>query len=71
MNLMVSLEHRYCRTPDGAVWTQTESPYTFWQRYLTEFQHVCVLARVRDVASVTSDWTRADGQGVSFCHTGG
>jgi glycosyltransferase involved in cell wall biosynthesis len=66
MNLIVTFEHRFDRTPDGAVWTQTETPYSFWIRYLSVFDHVRVVARVRDVPSVPPDWKRADGEGVSF-----
>lgn len=66
MNLVVILEHRFDCTPDGQLWTQTAFAYAFWQRYLTVFDHVRVVARVRDVARVPSDWQRADGEHVSF-----
>jgi glycosyltransferase involved in cell wall biosynthesis len=66
MNLIVSLEHHFSRTPDGAVWTQTQFPYKFWTRYLAVFDQVQVVARVRDVAVIPEDWQSADGQGVSF-----
>jgi glycosyltransferase involved in cell wall biosynthesis len=41
-------------------------PYSFWKRYLEVFEHVRVVARVREVPSVPSDWKCADGEGVSF-----
>lgn len=66
MNVVVTLEHRFDRTPDGRVWTQTTFPYSFWTRYLQVFDSVRVVARVRDVANVPSDWKEADGEGVSF-----
>jgi glycosyltransferase involved in cell wall biosynthesis len=66
MHVVVTLEHRFDRTPDGAVWTQTQCPYTFWQRYLEVFDGVRVVARVRDLPAVSDAWTRADGPGVSF-----
>jgi glycosyltransferase involved in cell wall biosynthesis len=66
VNLVVTLEHHFDRTPDGAVWTQTQFAHPFWTRYLGVFEHVCVVARVRQVASVPSDWARADGARVSF-----
>jgi glycosyltransferase involved in cell wall biosynthesis len=66
MNLLVAMEHRFDRTPDGAVWTQTGYAYSFWMRYLPVFEHVRVVARIRDVSSVPLDWRRADGEGVSF-----
>lgn len=66
MNVVVMLEHRFNSTPDGKVWTQTMFPHSFWKRYLEVFDHVRVVARVREVPSVLSDWKRADGEGVSF-----
>ncbi|MEC4812918.1 MAG: glycosyltransferase family 4 protein [Scytonema sp. PMC 1069.18] len=66
MKLVVTIEHRFDRTPDGKVWTYTTCPYSFWIRYLEVFERVCVIARVRDVCFVPSDFQRADGEGVSF-----
>ncbi|MBN3960626.1 glycosyltransferase family 4 protein [Nostoc sp. NMS8] len=66
MKLVIALEHRFSSTPDGKVWTQTTFPYAFWQRYLEVFDHVCVVARVCQVGSVTSNWKQADGDRVFF-----
>jgi glycosyltransferase involved in cell wall biosynthesis len=66
MDVVVTLEHRFDRTPDGAVWTQTQFPYPFWERYLEVFDGVRPVARVRDVPSAADGWRRADGPGVSF-----
>jgi glycosyltransferase involved in cell wall biosynthesis len=66
MNVVVTLEHRFDRTPDGAVWTQTQCPYAFWERYLECFDGVRVVARVRDVPVVSAGYQRADGPDVSF-----
>ncbi len=66
MNVVVTLEHRFDRTPDGRVWTQTTFPYSFWTRYLQVFDTVRVVARVRDVPNLPSDWKEANGEGVSF-----
>ena len=66
MNLIATLEHRFDRTPDGAVWTQTQFAHSFWMRYLAVFDHVRVVARVRAVSSVPPDCDRSDGEGVSF-----
>ncbi|MEY3867405.1 MAG: hypothetical protein RLZZ338_1296 [Cyanobacteriota bacterium] len=66
MNVVVTLEHRFDRTPDGKVWTQTTFPYSFWTRYLQVFDRVRVVARVRDVANVPADWKQADGERVDF-----
>ncbi len=66
MNLVVSIEHRFDRTPDGAVWTQTMFACPFWSRYLAVFDHVRVVARLRAVEAVPETWQRADGDGISF-----
>ncbi|MBD2361830.1 glycosyltransferase family 4 protein [Anabaena minutissima FACHB-250] len=66
MNVVVTLEHRFDSTPDGKVWTQTTFAHTFWQCYLEVFDHVLVVARVREVLSVPDDWKQANGKGVSF-----
>ena len=66
MKVVVTLEHRFDRTPDGAVWTLVGFAYPFWTRYLEVFDGVRVVARVRDVPNVPPDWKQADGEGVSF-----
>jgi glycosyltransferase involved in cell wall biosynthesis len=66
MQVIVTLEHRFDRTPDGRVWTQTTFAHSFWMRYLEVFDGVRVVARVRDVPAVPSDWKAANGEGVSF-----
>jgi glycosyltransferase involved in cell wall biosynthesis len=66
MKCVVSIEHRFDRTPDGAIWTQTMFACPFWSRYLAVFDAVTVVARLREVASVPETWQRADGDGVSF-----
>jgi glycosyltransferase involved in cell wall biosynthesis len=66
MDLVVILQHRFDRTPDGAVWTSASFTHSFWRRYLAVFDRVRVVARVREVSSVSPDRTRSDGEGVSF-----
>jgi glycosyltransferase involved in cell wall biosynthesis len=66
MRVIVALRHRFERTPDGAVWTIGQFAHSFWTRYLSIFDHVRVVARVREVPEVRPDWQRADGEGVTF-----
>ena len=66
MNLLVTSETRFLATPDGAVWTESINAYSFWERYLSVFDGVKVLARVRTVASAPAGGRRADGPGVIF-----
>ena len=66
MRVVIPLEYRFDRTPDGAVWTQTVFAYPFWKRYLAIFDQVRVVARIREVPAVPPEWKRADGEAVSF-----
>lgn len=66
MRITITLEHRFDRTPDGAVWTQAAFAHRFWNRYLEVFDEVRVVARVREVASPPPRHVRADGPGVCF-----
>jgi glycosyltransferase involved in cell wall biosynthesis len=67
VNVTVTLEHRFDRTPDGAVWTEAMFAYPFWCRYLEVFDGVRAVARAREVPKAESGWIRADGERVSFC----
>jgi len=66
MQLLISSEQRFERTPDGAVWTPNANSYSFWSRYLKVFENMRVLARIRDVETVDPHWLRADGPGVAI-----
>ncbi len=66
MVVTVTTEHRFFRTPDGAVWTDGINSYEFWQRYLAVFDRVKVVARIQDVPSRQPDSRRADGCAVVF-----
>ena len=66
MRVSVVLEHRFIRTPDRKVWTDGPFPYSFFARYLTTFDGVSVVARVREANGRNSNWRRAGGEGVSF-----
>lgn len=66
MRVVVVVEHRFVRTPDGAVWTQTMFAHSYWHRYFEVFDEILAVARVRDVPEVPPDWKRADGERVSF-----
>lgn len=65
MTVVIPIEERYDRTPDGSIWTQGPHAYSFWQRYLTVFDSVRAVARVRDVLEPTATGKRMDGLGVT------
>jgi glycosyltransferase involved in cell wall biosynthesis len=66
MNLLVNCPQHFDRTPDGQVWTNGQFPYSFWTHYLSVFESVMVLARVRDVPKLSSERQSASGIGVRF-----
>jgi glycosyltransferase involved in cell wall biosynthesis len=49
--VVVTVEQRFDRTPDGQVWSSGPFTATFWARYLVAFDEVLVVARVRPVAT--------------------
>lgn len=64
MRVVVTVEGRFARTPDGAIWTQTGQDHQFWTGYLAAFDQVRVVARVRDTTAPASDAKRVTGPGV-------
>ena len=66
MNVAVTTEHRFQRTPDGTIWTEGINSHDFWARYLSVFDQVKVVARVRDVESMPPACRPASGPGVVF-----
>lgn len=66
MKVLVSLEYRFKRTPDGKVWTEMSFQYPFWQRYLNVFSRVEVIARIQDVESLKTKHHLASGDNVNF-----
>ena len=61
MQVAVILEHRFCATPDGLVWTPNSFAYPFWKRYLTVFDQVRIVARVLKVTKAEAEWKCATG----------
>jgi glycosyltransferase involved in cell wall biosynthesis len=66
MNVLIGLDQRFERTPDGAVWTPGPFPQSFWARYLEVFDRVRVMARIREVSAASDGWKRADDELVGF-----
>jgi glycosyltransferase involved in cell wall biosynthesis len=66
MNVVVTCEQHFDRTPDGRVWTDGQFPYAFWTRYLSVFASVRVVARVRDAAMRLPGQQPASGPKVTF-----
>lgn len=66
MNLTMTVESRLTRTPDGAVWSTVWLSADFFKRYLSSFDSVRVLARIRDEPEPPAGAKRADREGVEF-----
>jgi glycosyltransferase involved in cell wall biosynthesis len=65
VRLVVALEQRFFRGPDGRTWTATDLPRPYWDRYLGVFDEVRIVARTRAVPEVGEGWKRVDGDRVS------
>lgn len=65
MNCSIILEHRFISSPNGHIWDETAYPYEFWQRYLTVFDSVNVVARVIESGNIGKGYRRVDGPSVS------
>ncbi len=66
MNLVVALDFRFVRTPDGRVWTRTTYPRAFWDRYLKVFDQVKIVARAEQKPRVDDNYREVTGEGVQF-----
>ena len=60
MRILISLDHVYTRTPDGAVWTGAMHDHAYWLPYREVFEEVHVVART--LPSPTPGTLRADGE---------
>ena len=65
MRVTVTSEVRFARLPDGSVWAEG-APYSFWSRYLDEFESVTILGREEAQSRPRAGMVRADGPGVEL-----
>ena len=66
MQLLMTSEARFERTPDGAIWAAGPWGRQLWNRYLTVFNQVRVMARVQAVREPSDGLVTIDPAGVSF-----
>jgi glycosyltransferase involved in cell wall biosynthesis len=66
MNVVITTEQHFDRTPDGQVWTSGSFSYPFWTRYLAVFDSVRILARVRNVPVPPPGFRLVSGPKVTF-----
>jgi glycosyltransferase involved in cell wall biosynthesis len=66
MRLIVTCEHRFSLAPDGSVWTKVAFDYEFWERYLTAFDSVRIVARASLGENVNEGYKRVTGDRIQF-----
>lgn len=64
-NIAVCLEHRFYQV-NGQLYTKLSFPYYYWQDYLNYFDHVTIIARVKNVNEITNDMVQVNGPNVDF-----
>lgn len=65
MRVVVTSDRRYIADAGGRVWTASIFDRAFFQRYLSVFDEVRVVARAGRVDAPEDDWKRVDGDGVT------
>ena len=66
MEVTVALEARYSIAPDGSVWSQFGMARPFWERYLSVFDKVTILARATRIERVPEGSSQVTGDGIEF-----
>ncbi|MGC2111953.1 MAG: glycosyltransferase [Candidatus Korobacteraceae bacterium] len=66
MKLLVTLDFRFTRTPDGQIWTRTSYSFPFWSRYLRVFDGVKIVARAEGKVAVDERYRPVLGPRVEF-----
>lgn len=66
MQIDIVIEQRFYCCNDGKYWTENSFPFAFWQRYLSVFSAVNIVARVNHISQPEYNWHRVDGDSVSF-----
>jgi glycosyltransferase involved in cell wall biosynthesis len=66
MNVVVTCDHHFERSPDGAIWAHGPLTRSFWERYRPVFDKVRLVARVRDVPEAPEGEQPANGDGIEF-----
>lgn len=66
MIVSVFLEQRFDQMPDGSLWVKGSFTRSFWLRYLSVFDKVRIVARVKPVAQPDQEHQRADGENITY-----
>lgn len=65
MRVLIPIDHRFNRTPDGAIWTQTMFTPSYWRRYFEVFDEVKIVARVQPVDRALPGWVQVNTDRIS------
>jgi len=52
--------------PDGSLWAKGGFSYSFWQRYLSVFDGVRIVARIQRIQQLDREHQRVDGENISY-----
>ncbi len=65
--LMISIEYRFYHcVADDSYWTDAAFDNGFWQRYLSAFSHIGIIARASCIEAPEPGWKRVDSERVHF-----
>lgn len=64
MKLLVAADAHIYKTKDGKYWTPKIYGYNFWTRYLSVFENVRIVARLKETEIFSEKWIRVDGPNV-------
>lgn len=65
MRVVITSNRRFIRTPDGRIWSKSGDDYEFWKRYLTSFEEVLVIGRVKNEKIPINEYRKVNGPGIS------
>jgi glycosyltransferase involved in cell wall biosynthesis len=66
MRLLITSDFRFSLDADGSVWTKVTYDYPFWERYLSAFDSVRVVARAKYDPHIDSRYRAVTGPGIEF-----
>lgn len=66
MRALVAADAHIFQLPDGTCWCKSVYSYSFWERYLSVFDEIRVVTRVKHIDKLDGKYLRADGPRVEI-----
>ncbi|ELC8416282.1 glycosyltransferase [Clostridium perfringens] len=66
MKVLIECDAHLLKAPDGTYWCDAIYKYSFWERYLTVFDELRIVARTKNVNKIDEKWMRVDGEGIEI-----